>query len=237
VNFPGAIFFRRGEKGGGEKTVASVRAQAAPAPRRRRAGAPSGVAPSPGPAKPSHAVEAAPWARARALADRGSLDEALRLCQAALAADRLDAEGYQLLAAIQQERGEPAAAIEALRRALLEPDSPGCLGNLLVTRGRQDSNIQTAARMRQGVSHVTDAHRLAGGARAARGLSRAIESGSEPRQKAPDPGGAGASRQPSQEVIATARVRRLGLLRAGQRYSVPRQAQEVLQDRATHPGT
>ena len=154
VNFPGAIFFRRGEKGGGEETAASAWAQAAPASRRRRTGAPSGVAPSPEPAKPSPAVPAAPWARARALADRGSLDEALRLCQAALAADRLDAEGYQLLAAIQQERGEPAAAIEALRRALyLEPDSPeahAALGSLLVTRGeRRDGlrHLQTAARM------------------------------------------------------------------------------------------
>jgi chemotaxis protein methyltransferase CheR len=76
------------------------------------------------------------------------------LCQSAISADRLDSEAYRLLAAIQQERGEIAAAIEALRRALyLEPDAAeahSALGHLLLKRGeRRDGlrHIQTAARM------------------------------------------------------------------------------------------
>ena len=86
----------------------------------------------------------APWndlARARALADQGSLDEALRLCEAALARNRLDPESHLLLAAIRQERGEIPAALEALRGALyLAPDSAPAhflLGSLLLREGRR----------------------------------------------------------------------------------------------------
>jgi chemotaxis protein methyltransferase CheR len=79
-------------------------------------------------------------ARARALADQGSLDEALRLCEAARARNRLDPEPHLLLAAIRQERGEIPAALEALRGALyLAPDSASAhflLGSLLLREGR-----------------------------------------------------------------------------------------------------
>lgn len=60
---------------------------------------------------------------ARVLADQGRLEEARELCEAALAKDRLDHEAHLLLAAIAQERGDIAAALDALRRALyLAPD-------------------------------------------------------------------------------------------------------------------
>ena len=80
-------------------------------------------------------------ARARALADQGSLDEALRLCEAARARNRLDPGPHLLLAAIRQERGEIPAALEALRGALyLAPDSAPAhflLGSLLLREGRR----------------------------------------------------------------------------------------------------
>ncbi len=79
--------------------------------------------------------------RARALADQGNLDEARRLCEAALARNRLDPECYLLLAAICQERGEIGAAFEALRGALyLAPDSAPAhflLGSLLLREGER----------------------------------------------------------------------------------------------------
>ncbi|MBI2911394.1 MAG: tetratricopeptide repeat protein, partial [Chloroflexi bacterium] len=77
--------------------------------------------------------------RARALADEGKLQEARRLCEAALARDRLDPEGHLLLAAICQERGEIQVALEALRRAIyLAPDfAPAhfLMGSLLIRKG------------------------------------------------------------------------------------------------------
>lgn len=78
---------------------------------------------SPGPAHDSVDL-------ARVLAGRGQLDDAERLCRAAGQADRLDAEPQLLLAAIQQERGDLPAALEALRRALyLAPEA--ALGHFL----------------------------------------------------------------------------------------------------------
>ncbi|HEV8661515.1 MAG TPA: tetratricopeptide repeat protein, partial [Candidatus Methylomirabilis sp.] len=56
--------------------------------------------------------------RARTLADRGDLEQARHLCQAAVGRDRLNPEAHFLLAAICQEQGEVSAALEALRRAI-----------------------------------------------------------------------------------------------------------------------
>ncbi len=88
---------------------------------------------------------------ARALADQGRLEEAQALCEAALARHRLDPEAYLLLAAIHQERGEPGAALAALRRAIyLAPDSAPAhflLGSLLLRQGKRQSgqrSLETA---------------------------------------------------------------------------------------------
>ncbi|MBI4573670.1 MAG: tetratricopeptide repeat protein [candidate division NC10 bacterium] len=74
--------------------------------------------------------------QARALADQGSLEQARRLCEAALARNRLDPEAHLLLAAICQELGEIPAALDALRRAIyLAPDCAPAhflLGSLLL---------------------------------------------------------------------------------------------------------
>jgi chemotaxis protein methyltransferase CheR len=80
--------------------------------------------------------------RARTLADQGGLDQARRLCTAALARDKLDPEVHLLLAAICQEQGDIPAALEALRRAIyLAPDSAPShflLGSLLLREGRRE---------------------------------------------------------------------------------------------------
>lgn len=70
-------------------------------------------------------VDAATLLRqARTHADLGNLERADELCRAALALDRLDPQAHLLLAAVCQERGEVAAALEALRAAIyLAPDS------------------------------------------------------------------------------------------------------------------
>lgn len=70
------------------------------------------------PADPEHHER-----RARALADRGQLDEALACCDAWIAASRLDASAHALRAAILMERGGWQEAQAALRRCLfLAPD-------------------------------------------------------------------------------------------------------------------
>lgn len=76
---------------------------------------------------------------ARTLADQGNLEEARRVCGAAVAQDRLDPEAPLLLAAIFQEMGEIPSALEALRRTLyLSPGSAPAhflLGSLLRRKG------------------------------------------------------------------------------------------------------
>jgi chemotaxis protein methyltransferase CheR len=83
--------------------------------------------------------------RARILADQGNLVEARRLCDAALARDRLNPRAYLLLAAIQQEQGEILDALDALRRAVyLDPDAvlPHFLrGILLIRQGKQRQGV------------------------------------------------------------------------------------------------
>jgi chemotaxis protein methyltransferase CheR len=80
------------------------------------------------------------------MADKGKLDEAQQLCQAAIAADRLDGEAHLLLAAIFQEQGEIEPALESLRRALyLVADSaPGhfLCGSLLIRQGKRSRGLR-----------------------------------------------------------------------------------------------
>jgi chemotaxis protein methyltransferase CheR len=62
---------------------------------------------------------------ARSLADQGDLNEARRMCEAALVREWHDPAAQLLLATIAQEQGDLAAATEALRKAVyLDPDSP-----------------------------------------------------------------------------------------------------------------
>lgn len=79
--------------------------------------------------------------KARSVADRGELESARLLAEAAVARARLDPEGHLLLAAICQELGDIAGARESLRRALyLAPDSAPAhflLGTLLLRRGER----------------------------------------------------------------------------------------------------
>ena len=75
----------------------------------------------------------------RALADQGSLVEALALCERAVAADGLDPALHYLKAVILQERNQDSEAIASLRRALyLEPNltmAHFALGNLFQRQG------------------------------------------------------------------------------------------------------
>jgi tetratricopeptide (TPR) repeat protein len=105
---------------------------------------PESLSPSPQSPIPARSAAGGPspqslLEQARELADRGNLEEARGLCEAALAQDRLDSETHILLAAICQEMGEIRAALEALRRALyLDPDSAAAnflLGTLLLRMG------------------------------------------------------------------------------------------------------
>ncbi len=152
VNFPGAIFYRKAQRSAGSFPPAPLSAPVtgrpdkallpevpgSPAPVRL----PGGQAAPRAPAVPEPPPDRATLLQdARALADRGRLEEARRLCEAALRKDRLDPDAHLLLAAIYQELGDLAAALAALRRALyLAPDSaPGhfLLGSLLLRRGER----------------------------------------------------------------------------------------------------
>lgn len=143
VNYPGAIFYRKDPSPAAAPTetwkpVAWVHSgapeESAPPPK-------PPAAPPPGGHADSSLVPPNDLERARAFADQGKLDEARRLCEAALARDRLDPESHLLLAAICQERGEIRAAFDALRGALyLAPDSAPAhflLGSLLLREGER----------------------------------------------------------------------------------------------------
>jgi chemotaxis protein methyltransferase CheR len=159
VNFPGAIFFRKGRT---PRTVPTarplqqVRTAKPPPPDALPAAAETG---KPAGAVATTVAQDRPDVRrlldhAGSLADRGDLDQALRVCQAALDQDRLDPVVHRLMAAIHQERGDVPAALESLRRALyLDPDSPEvhlALGNVLLQCGerrRALRHLETAARL------------------------------------------------------------------------------------------
>ena len=108
-------------------------------------------------------------AAARALADQGKLENARLLCEAALSRDRLDPEGYLLLAAICQELGDIPAALEGLRRAVyLAPDSAPAhflLGALLLrgrTKQRGRRCLETACRLLESVPNEAALHGAGG---------------------------------------------------------------------------
>ena len=79
--------------------------------------------------------------RARRCANEGRLDDALRWCQQAIAADRTAPLHHYLLSVIQQEMGQTDAAVRSLGRALyLDHDfvlAHFCLANIELSRGRR----------------------------------------------------------------------------------------------------
>ena len=105
--------------------------------------------------------------RAQALADRGKLEAARELCEAALARDRLDPEAHLLLAAICHEQGECLAALEALRRAIyLAPDSAPAhflLGSLLLQQGQRKRGRRSMETVVSLLSSVPRDEAVAGG--------------------------------------------------------------------------
>ena len=86
-------------------------------------------------------ARAAPALMARACANQGRLAEAVAWCGQAIAADKLNPACQYLLATIQQEQGQNAAAVQSLTRALyLDPDfvlAHFTLGNLRLAQGRR----------------------------------------------------------------------------------------------------
>lgn len=141
VSFPGTILFRKEAGSHDRRPAVQPKASVPPAPparpsRRPRVPVPVSRREPEQPPDGARLLE-----RAASEADRGSLDRARDLCLEAVAADRLDPESYLLLAAIQQERADLPAAVDAIRRAIyLAPDSPSAhfiLGNLLLRQGQR----------------------------------------------------------------------------------------------------
>lgn len=171
VNFPGAVFYRkeetRPETGDQGPPIEAVD----PWPQTFDSWYPTAVGVSSGPISSPSEEQAAPHEnplpaqapelpvqtilqRARALADQGKLDDAQRLCEAALVEDRLNLEAHILMGAIYQEKGEVPAALEALRRAIyLDPHSAPAhflLGSLLLHQGKHGRGrrcMETATRL------------------------------------------------------------------------------------------
>jgi chemotaxis protein methyltransferase CheR len=78
-----------------------------------------------------------------ALANRGEFDEALTLCDKAIASDKLNPGMHYLRAIILQEQNSPAEAIASIKRALyLKSDfvlANFVLGNLMVRGGKRQA--------------------------------------------------------------------------------------------------
>jgi len=160
AGLPDVVFYRRPAfRAAAVSAPAPGPSVAPPSPSAPAVPRPAALPPVPAPAKrPGSEAAMAHLARARALADQGSLDEARRQCESALARNRLDLEAHLLLAAIQQERGEIHAALDALRRAVyLAPDSAPAhflTGTLLMRRGERRRGrraLETALGLLEGV--------------------------------------------------------------------------------------
>ncbi len=138
---------RRQSPGGGAAPAEGKRRQPPPdswsarPPPVRRATDPASIPPSP-PAQ--SAWEGFPadlpdsLAPARALADRGQLEDARRLCETALGVPRLQAESYYLLGLIHDASQRPAEAESCFRKvAYLEPDHYPALTHLALAAERR----------------------------------------------------------------------------------------------------
>jgi chemotaxis protein methyltransferase CheR len=153
VHFDDAIAFRKATSETGAAAESPPASSGWPPPVAATAPLQSFSAAPPRP--PARAADAAPaepapaemLARGQALADAGCLEEARRLCETALARDRLNLGAYLLHASICQELGALEPALISLRRAVyLAPDSAAAhflMGALLIRgrdlrRGRRD---------------------------------------------------------------------------------------------------
>ncbi len=168
VNFPGAILYRKEAASGAHQSQNWQPETLLPNPLTSLpfvdmtvglVTLPSPVTlPSEGQAEAALPDETSQLQHARSLADQGNLDEAQRLCEAALGLDRLNPEAHILLAAICQERGDIPAALAALGRAIyLVPDSAPAhflMGSLLVRQGKRREgrrSMETVVRLLQSV--------------------------------------------------------------------------------------
>ncbi len=107
--------------------------------------APPGAAPDPRPDRPGH-PGLLDYSEARKLADLGRTEEAGRLCDRALAADRTNPDYQYLHAILAMERRDLDSAASALRRALyLKPDfimAHYTLGNVEALRGNRAQSMR-----------------------------------------------------------------------------------------------
>lgn len=176
VNFPGTVFYRNGSVSAASppphapaETVPHALANLAPVSTTSsdRASAYTLWASLHEEHGEAGAEVAAHLQRARLLADQGDLDEARKLCEAALPADRLDPEIHLLLAAICQEQGEIPSALGALRRAIyLAPEFATpyfLLGSLLIRQGERKRGRRAMETAISLLSVVPADERLPGG--------------------------------------------------------------------------
>ena len=152
VNFPGSIFFQKGQARSPTLWPAPVRSSMSDAdlpPVPEAARPPAMVSPSTlGEVAPlSESDPAMVLQRARALADQGQLERAHLDCETVLTRDPLCLEAYLLLTAIYQEQGEVSAAVETARRAIyLAPECVPArlaLGNLLQQVGERQRGMNS----------------------------------------------------------------------------------------------
>jgi chemotaxis protein methyltransferase CheR len=133
VNFPGAVFYR---KGNAEYQVPSPSEPFSPAlPSASPLASPKAPAVAPGTFIPPVVLKADEFARlTRARANEGRLDEALAWSERWIVADKLDAVAHYLNAMVHQELGDREQARRSLQRAIyLDADfvlAHFALGNL-----------------------------------------------------------------------------------------------------------
>ncbi|KVW94800.1 CheR family methyltransferase [Thiobacillus denitrificans] len=140
VAFAGATLYRKPADADAPRFASPVPAPAAepwrpvPVPEVAAAPTPASLAAAP-------RSTGTPAQAARDCANQGRLDEAVAWCREAITADKLNPAGYYLLATVQQEQGQNAAAVQSLQRALyLDPGfvlAHFALGNLCRSQGRQ----------------------------------------------------------------------------------------------------
>jgi chemotaxis protein methyltransferase WspC len=126
----GTFAFRR-SKPTVPRTSASALAQLQPATPPPPRPVPPRTAPAPKALRPKSTSPGEDLAKARSLADRGSVSEATRACEAYLKRDAESAEAHCLLGLLRQSSGDLAAARVSLERAVyLDPDSHEALVHL-----------------------------------------------------------------------------------------------------------
>lgn len=111
--------------------------------------------------------------KARAQANLGRLDEALRTCRAALLRDKCDPALHYLLAMIEQEQGAGAAAEAALKRALFLDQDFVLAHFALANQYRRRGKPREAARHYANVRRLLDAYPPAADLPESDGLSAA----------------------------------------------------------------